>query len=212
MSSLIEANILATCNCAGFSEGEDDQTYLARLVNEINKLDDNGWAGLSAEAQSWSNEAVASITNKTAIADFPDFVEDVAPAPVAPPPPPPAPRTRTPVAAPVAPAPVARGRTPVAAPVAPAAPVSRRAAPAAAAPVAAPVEAPEGEKKVGGTTRLRQLLIETQVGGQLTIAQKDAAKLLADEGYAISSQTTGAIFYELRHSLKLLAEYGMLAK
>lgn len=57
-------------------KGEDEQSYLKRLVTAVNALQDEEWKQISEKAQSWANEAIDAIEAKTDV-PAPTGLEDV---------------------------------------------------------------------------------------------------------------------------------------
>jgi hypothetical protein len=50
---------------------ESRARYLARLVREVDKIDDDKWPELSEEAQTWVNDSVKAVKEEKEIPDFP---------------------------------------------------------------------------------------------------------------------------------------------
>ena len=57
-------------------EGESDAKYRARLVRLANELEETEWKGLSEEAQEWVNAGVKALNKKKDVADFPGAEEE----------------------------------------------------------------------------------------------------------------------------------------
>lgn len=59
---------------------EDRPGYLTRLVDVVDQMVDVDWESLAEVEQDWFNKAINAVKGKTAIAEFPDYVEVAADA------------------------------------------------------------------------------------------------------------------------------------
>lgn len=74
--SKIEQELVAATNFKT-KKDESRQAYLKRLMRTVSKLNDDGWAELSGDAQDWNNDAAQSAKDGKSINDFPDADTDV---------------------------------------------------------------------------------------------------------------------------------------
>lgn len=65
-AELIKATELST------KRGESDADQKVRLLHAVSELDDDGWNGLSAEAQTWFNDSTDAVNGKKPPLAFPD--------------------------------------------------------------------------------------------------------------------------------------------
>lgn len=76
-ASAIEAELL---KIAPTKKSKDRQAYLTKLVNSVREAEDDDWAALSNEAQTYVNKATAAQNNSKELPDFPDLEDDGAKA------------------------------------------------------------------------------------------------------------------------------------
>jgi hypothetical protein len=75
MTSTIEKELRAATKVSRKS-GEESQTYLRRLFDKANGLDEEGWNSLSEEAQVWCNQASEAREARTDLPGFDAETED----------------------------------------------------------------------------------------------------------------------------------------
>lgn len=81
--SAIQKELLKAVDMDAPSKGDDRQDFLLKLLKATNALSDDQWDALSAEAQTWINEAIDAKNAKAkTIPDFPDYKDEADEKPV----------------------------------------------------------------------------------------------------------------------------------
>lgn len=75
-NSKVEAELLKALKIKKQKSSEDEQDYLARVLKEIDGLEDEVWSDLSAAAQKWANEAAKKAKAKKDLPSFPVDEDD----------------------------------------------------------------------------------------------------------------------------------------
>ena len=75
MASAIQSELLEATDLT-VKKKEDRQTFLHRLLDAVQDLDDDAWKGLSTESQSWVNDNALKIKNHGEDAELDDFPDD----------------------------------------------------------------------------------------------------------------------------------------
>jgi hypothetical protein len=177
------------------TRGDDEQkkAYIKRVVKKANGLAEDKWNKLSQDAQQWVNDNVKAINAKTAVTDFPtdDEPDDE-----------PAPKKRAAVEDDDAPAPKKKAA---------AADDDDEPAPKKKAAAAdddeddEPAKKPKSDAKPGVIPRVKKLVVKNPEWKKSQVIAK-----LEEEGYTVSPNTVGIAYYDVRNTLKVAKEQGVL--